>query len=396
MPALQGLERIYQRELKKPLKRLNLLKWLVPFSWFYTTLYLILATSIVFSLILGFIPDIDLGIAYDRETQVKMMYAVTYIGIWGICWERLSNYVSLRVEILRNSKLLTFFLSLLFAIIIFLIAWYIGNNYLGSELNNQLMTRMGILISTAVVLVLPYFAFNKYQEKFKNQYKSLVITKLLPLLELNLEYNTVDRIPSSSFVKSKLYPCGEIAHYGSSDKFVGRSDDLRFELCQLDVSHHKKVGNRIRIIPRYKGLFYRFETKGHFDGQGLIPSEELKNEVGEGMVDVLNSLLTRTDITYSQVGINENTNVYSTHPDEAKKIFGPELLDKLETIKGKFNSDVSLSYAEDNVYVTIPMEKDYLWPGGGNFDDYQKLEEHLIQIEDLVNVPLSLKDCFSS
>lgn len=396
MPALQGLERIYQRELKKPLKRLNLLKWLVPFAWFYTTAFLLIATSLVFSVIIGFIPVVELGGDLDKETMERVMYGITFLGILGICWERLANSVSLRVKILSNNKTLTFFIALLFAVIIFGLAWHLGANYLGSELDSELITRMGILIGCGVLLSLPYFAFHKYGEKFKNQYKSLVITKLLPLLELNLEYNTVDRIPSSSFVKSKLYPCGEIAHYGSSDKFVGRSDDLRFEFCQLDVSHHKKLNNRTKIIPRYKGLFYRLEVKGHFDGQGLIPSKQLKQEVGNDMVNVLNGLLTRTDMAYSKIEVSEDVNVYSTHPDEARKVFSQDLLKKLSDIKSKFNSDVSMSYAEDNIYITIPIGGDYLWPGYGNFDNYKKLEEHLIEMEDLVQVPLSLKENFSS
>lgn len=396
MPALQGLERVYHRELKKPLKRLNILKWLVPFAWFYTTAYLLLVISLVFSIVLAFIPDIDLGLDYDKETSERGMYAAVFLGILGVCWERLSNSVSLRVKALRDSKLLTFLVAFVFAAISFFTAWLIGTDYLGYKLDSDLLSKMGILIGSGVVLSLPYFALTKYGEKFKNQYKSLVITKILPLLELNLEYNTVDRIPSSSFVKSKLYPCGEIAHYGSCDKFVGRNDDLRFEFCQIDVSDHRKVGNRIKIMPCYKGLFFRLEIKNHFDGQGILPSEEFRQSLGSEIVPKLNSLLTRTDMAYEEVELDSGVKVYSTHPDEARKVFTSSLLQKIEGMKEKFKSDVSLSYAEDNVYITIPMSGDYFWPGSGNFNSYQKLEQHLIEIEDLVQVPSSLKENFSN
>lgn len=396
MPALKGLERIYQRELKKPLKRFNWLKWLVPFAWLYTTFFLLLTTAAVFSLVLAFIPVVDLGLNQDKERVELGMYIAAFLGILGISWERISNYLSFRHKLLRESKLISFLLAVVFAGVIFVAAWYIGTNYLGHQLDGELMGKLGILIGVGIALSIPYFALVNYSEKFRNQYKSVVITKLLPLMDLNLEYNTVDRIPSSSFVKSKLYPCGEIAHYGTSDKFVGRSDDLRFEFCQIDVADHRKVGSRTRIMPRYKGLFFRLEVKTHFDGQAVLPSDELRKTAAGNMVGVLNGMLTRTDIAFSEVELTDGTLIYSTHPEEAKKLFTPLLLAEIKALRDKFNSDVSLSWAEDNVYITIPREGDYFWQGNGNLDNYKTLEEHMDKIDTLVQVPLSLKQHFSN
>lgn len=386
MPALTGLERVYQKELKKKLQSLNKSKWLIPFAWFYTGFYLVLLASAIFGIVIGLIPTVVIKNAEYSEEVRPYMYGAVFLGILGICIERIYTSHKHKIPLLRDSKFLPFLMAFVFSLVIYAGAWYLGSQYIGGQLNADLLSRIGIMIGIVLLLSIPYFGFNNYDEKFRNHYKSLAVGKTQSLLELSLEYNTQDRIASSTFAKSKLYPTEDFAHYNTSDKFVGRTEKLRFEFCQVDTWDHRKVGNRVKIMPLFKGVFFRISIKEHFDGQTVWPSEEVK-KLREGQVtEVLNNSLGRTDISFSPVYIGE-TELYSTHPDEAKKYFTNELIGKVNKLKQQFNSDVSISLVDDSLFIAIPLPEDIFWPGtNANLDDYKKLEEHIDKVEQLISI----------
>lgn len=387
MPALTGLERIYQKELKKSLRSLNRQKWLLPFAWFYRGFYLLLLASAVFSIIIGLIPEAVFKGESSNEQMHTYMYIFVFLAILGICVERVQHAHKHKISALRNSKILPLLLALLFSIIIYAGAWYLGTTYVGGTLNSELLGRIGTLMGITLLLSIPYFSFKDFDEKFRNNYKALVIGKTQSLIELGLEYNTQDRIASSTFAKSKLYPTEDFAHYNTSDKFVGRTEKLRFEFCQVDTWDHRKVGKKTKIMPLFKGIFYRINVKEHFDGQTVWPPEEVRNARGDQMTEVLNSSLGRTDISFIKVDINDKLRVYSTDPDEAKKYITEEFIQKIEGAKKRYNSDISISLIDDNIYMALPMESDIFWPGNkANLDDYSQIEAYMAKVEELVKL----------
>ena len=56
-------------------------------------------------------------------------------------------------------------------------------------------------------------------------------------------------------------------------------------------------------------------------------------------------------------------------------------------LQEKLDSNISVSYVDDYLYLAISMDKDYFAPDvSQNFDNYQKLEEHLEQVDLLIGI----------
>ena len=241
-------------------------------------------------------------------------------------------------------------------------------------------------------LAIPYFVFTDFERKFLNKYKYEVFRKITSLHATPLEYNTQDRIGSSTFTKSKLFPAEEISHYIGSDKFVGKYKEVRFEFCHIESYQYKKNKKRVEILPLFKGVFYRAHMKKHFHGQAVIPSTQIRSAYGDNLNTVLNEALNRTDIRFSKAFTHEDYDVYSTDVDEAKGLFNASFFEHILSLKQKFNSDISCAYADDYLYIAIPLKKDYFAPElNKNLDDYNKLQDHLNEVQKLIEIVDDLK-----
>lgn len=242
-----------------------------------------------------------------------------------------------------------------------------------------------ILVCLLISLLLYFylFGYNRKRPNFKSEYKKVVITKLTQFIDPELVFTPNLFIPESKYNASKIF-LSDPDIFKGEDLVSGKIDKTQIEFCELHTqdrqTDHK---GRTSYVTIFKGLFFIADFNKHFSGQTYVLSD-----FGERFLGAFGKMMQGLSIGRPEVVRMEDPLfekqfvVYASDETEARYILSPSMMERILNFKNKTNSNIQLSFANNNIYMAVPLKTNFFEPSLRrsvlNFDDVKDYYEQLL------------------
>lgn len=225
---------------------------------------------------------------------------------------------------------------------------------------------------------------------YQNAYKDVVMPQLLKHAGTDLNY-----IAAPKFSTKMLNECGllnrPVSSLKAEDGIMGYWGDRAIMIAEVEAKQNKET--------LFKGLFGSVELPQKFDGWLRIYPK--RNVVGDGSV---------TGNVYTYFGsdkfesadrlqiddeeFNSRFRVYASSPAAAHALLTPKLMEKLiaqspqsRGAMKNFATSITLSIANNRVYVAVPTTGNFLEPRASNpATDRKMLEQKVQELEMMLSI----------
>ncbi|MFI5171320.1 MAG: DUF3137 domain-containing protein, partial [Chitinophagales bacterium] len=340
---------LYNSKLKPALSELQRGHRLVLITGIFTRLMEIYFLAAIISLFLGFL---NMFAITDFATSgfvvvIKwFMYAVLGIIVVAIVNKQVKVRLGERNPALVKDNLLVNGLTLIIAIIVLALAWFAGTNFLGDEFNSSFFIKWAGTIFSVFLLIIPYNLLKRVESRYNNSYKSLLITKSLPLIAGDTVYSENEFLPVDEFIKSKLFTFQSIYDYKGSDLLNRREHNFhgsKLKVIQKEV-HQSSGKSETKFTEIFNGFLFVADFNKKFQGETYVFPDISRSVFGEIYGESLNEHFHRPQLQLIKLEDPEFEKmfaVYSTDAVEARYILSTKLVERITALKNVFYQDMS-------------------------------------------------------
>lgn len=239
------------------------------------------------------------------------------------------------------------------------------------------------LILTAVGI----FFFYQYQAKhFRNSYKTQIIASIAQAQ--GLQYNHTTCINRSEYDQSKIFVRRPDRYWGD-DYLSGTVGKTSIRFSELHTQY-KSGGKEKSWHTIFRGIFFIADFNKNFIGETFVLPDVSENVFGSGIGGFFQKLNVMRPqlVKLEDVEFEKNFVIYGTDQVEARYILSPALMQRILTLKQKFNTQVALSFIGSHVYIAITVNKNLFeapWLFS-SVDNYKQLEEYYNDIKICVEI----------
>ncbi len=225
-----------------------------------------------------------------------------------------------------------------------------------------------------------FFFYNHHAKQFRNSYKTQIIASLAQAQ--GLHYNHQASISRSDYDRSKLFVTKPDRYWGDDylNGTVGKTGIRFSELhTQYQTGGKDKSWHTI-----FRGIFFIADFNKNFIGETFVLPDVSENVFGSGIGGFFQKMnMMRPELVkLEDVEFEKNFAVYSTDQVEARYILSPALMQRILSLKLRFNTKVALSFIGSHVYIAITINKNLFeapWLFS-SVDNYKQLEEYYDEI----------------
>lgn len=196
--------------------------------------------------------------------------------------------------------------------------------------------------------------------KYKSSFKQQIIPKVIHFVSSDLAYNPEGHIGIDEYYASKIYTTG-VDRYNGEDLVEGRvgATALRFSEVHSEyktTTTDSKGNRQTHWHTIFKGLLFIADFNKHFNGLTVVLPDTAERLFG-GFGQMLQSWSTdgRGELVkLEDPEFEKQFVVYGTDQVEARYILSTSLMRRILEFKERCKQNVSLSFANSNIYVAIP------------------------------------------
>lgn len=242
-----------------------------------------------------------------------------------------------------------------------------------SSVNVELIQTMTILqwclVGAVVIIWLVVFLIrlNKFTKQFTHDFKQEVIKKIVSFIDGSLYFSPAGFISSSEFLSSKILT-HRIDRYKGEDLVSGTvgATSIRFSEIHAEYKTEttdSKGRTRTHWHTIFKGLFFIADFNKYFKTRTVVLPDTL-----EKMFGFLGKTLQSWNVGRDELIKLEDPEfekyfcVYGQEQVESRYILSTSLMKRIVDFKKKTRKNISLSFVNSNVYVSIPVNKDLFEP----------------------------------
>ncbi|MBI2966294.1 MAG: DUF3137 domain-containing protein [Bacteroidetes bacterium] len=247
-------------------------------------------------------------------------------------------------------------------------------NFEISVSNPQFITFLwigGMIISVGL-LVFTAFRASRTVRKLKDEFKTVIIPKIVSFYNSNLTYQKDRFISRTEFSSCRIFEPEEkysdgTVHYSGEDYVSGILEKTRIEFCELKYYKEKivKFGKETRRSRRwiFRGLFAKADFNKNFTTDLVVLPD-----TAEKLFGFIGQALQSWNFTRDKLVKLENPEfekefvVYGNDPIESRYILSPALMTRMTDYKRKTKRKVHFSFRTSNMYLAIPISKDLFEP----------------------------------
>jgi len=203
-------------------------------------------------------------------------------------------------------------------------------------------------------------ASREYRAKFKTQ----VIGKILRYIDPEFRYSPYGRMDRNEFIGTGIFNRTPDRFHGE-DLISGKDDQTAFSFSEVTAQYYVRDSKGRRHLRNlFKGLMFKADFHKDFKSRTVILPD-----VGEKYLGVIGKAFQKLNFTRSGITEMESVEfekefvVYSNDSLEARYILSPSFMEKLLACKERLDLDISLSFYKSNIYIAIPVTKDFFEPG---------------------------------
>ncbi|NNC95495.1 MAG: DUF3137 domain-containing protein [Chitinophagales bacterium] len=207
--------------------------------------------------------------------------------------------------------------------------------------------------------------YEKHRRKFKNEVKDKLILQIVNSMNMGLTYRRSSFISVNEFRKCGIYQ-QSIDKYWGEDFFEGKVGETDVLFSELTAQSKKTVrdskGNvHTHYVTFFQGLFVIADFHKNFSGRTLVLPDNSEQFLGMIGKKLQSMNFTRDELVYMEnPEFEKKFVVYSTDQVEARYILSLTMLERIMMLSEKLDSRISLSFADNKVYIAIPQSKDFL------------------------------------
>lgn len=262
------------------------------------------------------------------------------------------------------------------------------------KLYGAIAISVGLLLLFLKVGILPlllagggmFFFYNHHAKQFRNSYKTQVVASLAQAQGLN--YNHLTCIPRSDYDQSKIFVRSPDRYWGD-DLLTGTVGKTGIRFSELQTQY-RSGGKDKSWHTIFRGIFFIADFNKHFIGETFVLPDVSENVFGSGLGGFFQKLnIARPQLVkLEDVEFEKAFAIYGTDQVEARYILSPALMQRILSLKQRFNTKVALSFIGSHVYIAITVNKN-LFEAPWLFspvDNYKQLEEYYNDIAMCVKI----------
>ncbi len=224
-------------------------------------------------------------------------------------------------------------------------------------------------IATFIGLAVMSSFFSRFEKKFVDKFKSIMIPLIVDGLNKKVELKPKEFIPKNIFTDSGLYPAQQIIDYNGGNLFsgsYGKGSYLFSELKVVAKEEKRSQGkSETRIYDLFDGVFYVADFNKKFNGRTLILPDRARKHFGEFLGEKLNALPAFSDtkiVRLENLDFEKEFAVYSTDQIEARYIITPSFMERLLHLQQRIGQDIYVSFVHNRLFIAVTSSMGVLSP----------------------------------
>lgn len=216
------------------------------------------------------------------------------------------------------------------------------------------------VIGAFILFYIVYFVATsaaKKRRKFIDEFKRIVVERIVQFVEPGLAYSPDQRIPPDVYARSQLF-LKDWDRYEGDDHVAGTigKTPVRFSEVRTQYKTVQQDGDRRREKwhPIFWGLFFQCEFNKTFRGRTFVFPDNAERLLGR-----FGAFLQGLDKRHGQLMPLEDPEfekrfaVYGDDPVETRYVLSTSLMERLVKFRDKARKVVCLSFVESDLYVAI-------------------------------------------
>lgn len=281
----------------------------------------------------------------------------------------------MRMERKRKRLLLLLFSSVLLAVLILFLQFYIQ------------------ILVFSLILLLPfgfYITFILWRiKRFRDTFKPNVVNLILDFVDNDvnfgdLKYDSKRFIPKQRFLASRIFKTAAPEYIGE-DFIYGKIGELDFEMCELKVREFSKVRNRLNYV--FRGVFLHTTFKRSLRGEIIILPRAFKQYLSRsvkafnerGGVSVDDILLPRFQQAFMS---------YASKDAYVTALLSEEMQTVMTNFRDETGKEIYVSFIENDIYIGITEPKDilepYIFKSNINYDLIREFFEDILVLLSII------------
>lgn len=220
----------------------------------------------------------------------------------------------------------------------------------------------------------------KASREYRADFKNKVIRAILKNIDTEgeMRYSGYGRIKRNEFVN-----CGIVNknpdRYQGDDLVSGKIDQTEFSFSEIHAQYYVKDSKgRRRLQTLFKGLVFKADFNKDFQGRTVMVPDIAERFLGNMGQQLQKLNFGRGELVQLEsVEFEKLFAVYSTDQVEARYILTPKFMERVVKFCEKNELKISMAFHNSNVYVGIPMSKDFFEPTiFRTLLDYERTKEY--------------------
>lgn len=199
--------------------------------------------------------------------------------------------------------------------------------------------------------------------EFRVEFKNRVIRQILKHINKEFRYSGFSGLKKNDFTNCGIWPRVPDRFRGE-DLVTGKIDQTEFSFSEVHAQRYVKDSKgRRRLQTQFKGLFFKADFNKETTHRTVIVPDMAERFLGNMGQQLQKMNFTRDELVQTEnVDFEKVFAVYGSDQIEARYILSPKLMERILAYSEKHELTPSISFKDSQVYVAIPISKDFFEP----------------------------------
>lgn len=260
---------------------------------------------------------------------------------------------------------------------IVILAMVIGISVLYSLINRENLEIAFLLIILCIFGIIYLIKKDSLlYRSYKIEYKEKVVTPLIKAISDKLYYDFSSGIDERSFRNSKIFS-ENIESYYSEDLMRGKVGEIGVYFSRVIAQEYKNYESDRRV---FDGIFFRADLIKNFESFTIIRHNN-SIKTNKKIAKILNKFSELKLVEMENIEFENNFDVYSKNPIEARELLSPSIMEKILQVKKSLGYEIDISFSNYQIFITIHTLQNLLEP---KFKEIYTELSYLYKYDDIV------------
>lgn len=227
---------------------------------------------------------------------------------------------------------------------------------------------IGTVVWVVIGFILYSVKYNSVLNRYRNEYKRLVVPGLLARIDPGLRHDAEAGIPLVAFQNTELFT-GSVDRFSSEDLIAGRfgKTDLRLAEVHAEERHESRdsKGDReVRYVTIFRGILLVADFHKHFRGRTFLFPDKAERLLGRHgrFLQKLGGRSQTHLIQLEDPEFEKAFAVYATDEVEARYLLSTSMMERLLRLRERFGKEVRMALKDSAIAVAVPFFGKFLEP----------------------------------